>query len=198
MNIVHQQRKQITRYLRHVAKSSDVEVDPEGFIKAVDIRNSMPGTWIVSTTDDDLVNICQRDDRHRLSYRTVDGVLFLKANYGHSTDVARYTEELDLETLEREYPVLHHGTYSGYLREIRRRGLRCGVKRRAITLYTTKETIPRGRGRDVFFELNTVAAAKAGAKFYRVAPYIVVTCGIGVGCTIPLEFLVENINLQSE
>ncbi|XP_018305407.1 tRNA 2'-phosphotransferase 1 isoform X2 [Mycetomoellerius zeteki] len=108
--------KRLSYLLRHGATKESLNIKPNGFIAVNELLN----TSLHQYTIDDIKRVVKENNKQRFTLETINGILEIKANQGHSIFKIN---ELSLKILDCiDFDVIH-GTYFKYWPNIRTEGL---------------------------------------------------------------------------
>lgn len=106
--------------LRHGALSKGIAISEDGYGKWNDIKKLPEFTKLGEITDEDLMYVVETNDKKRFSVKTENDEIFVRANQGHSHNVAtkidqeKLLQKLDLESALKLPMVVHGTTYDAY------------------------------------------------------------------------------------
>lgn len=107
--------KRLSWILRHSALSKGIEISDDGYASWNDIKLLEEFKKFKDLTDDDLVHVVETNDKKRFSMKIIDDEIFIRANQGHSHNVATKIDQTKLlHALSKEdalkLPMIVHGT----------------------------------------------------------------------------------------
>ncbi|XP_025985836.1 tRNA 2'-phosphotransferase 1 isoform X2 [Solenopsis invicta] len=108
--------KRLSYLLRHGAVKEGLNIKPNGFITVEDLLNKS----LLQYTIDDIKRVVKTNNKQRFTLATIDGILKIKANQGHSIPTIN---QLSLRILEFIDFDIIHGTYLKYWPKIKTEGL---------------------------------------------------------------------------
>jgi 2'-phosphotransferase len=169
--------RRVTWYLRHGAQSTR----PDGFV-LVQAMLEEPELRAGGVTVDNVLEICETDAKGRFAVRDENGVLFIRANQGHTIT------SVDPELLMTSIAI--HGTYMEALRNIVRSGGLNRMSRQAIQMAVGMPDDPQVRSGirpsvDVIIYVDVDRAMRQGLPFFRSANNVICCPG-----PIPLDCFV--------
>lgn len=187
--------KRFTQILRHTASEiPGLELRPDGFVRLKDILD-LP-FFINNRVDVNFVKaMVAEDEKTRFSLKEIDGEIHIRANQGHSRDVAAQLET-DLMLSEiltpAEVPKAIHGTdVTAWERHIRTEGLK-PMKRAYIHFapgMLGEEDVRSGmrKSSTIYIYIDTEKAMKDGIKFFRSENNVILSSGLD-GVISPIYF----------
>ncbi|XP_024873487.1 tRNA 2'-phosphotransferase 1 isoform X2 [Temnothorax curvispinosus] len=108
--------KRLSYLLRHGAIKEGLNIKPNGFVTVNELLNKS----LYKYTIDDIKRVVKENNKQRFTLETIDGVLEIKANQGHSIFKIN---ELSLKILDCVDFDIIHGTYFKYWSKIKTEGL---------------------------------------------------------------------------
>ncbi|ORY82669.1 phosphotransferase KptA/Tpt1 [Protomyces lactucae-debilis] len=170
----------LSRMLRHNAANEGLAVRSDGYISVAAIL-ARPKLKKFQATQAKIEEVVALDNKSRYAMQQIDGVLFIRANQGHSIQV----DDLELEKIQdaTRFPVVLHGTNETALKLIQESGGLSKMKRNHIHLATGKfgdEGVTSGVRKDctVFIYVDMAKAMADGILFYKSANGVILTAGI--------------------
>ncbi|XP_070156569.1 tRNA 2'-phosphotransferase 1-like [Polyergus mexicanus] len=109
--------KKLSYLLRHGAIKQGLNIKPNGFVVVSELLNKLHHYTI-----DDIKRIVENNNKQRFTLDTINGVLEIKANQGHSISKI---SELTLKVLDSAEFDIIHGTYYKCWTTIKTEGLSC-------------------------------------------------------------------------
>ncbi len=184
----------MTRILRHEAVRLNLSVSSNGFVPVHELIALRP-----NTTESEIETCVKCNDKQRFALkRGEDGMLFIRANQGHSHGVAKLINDsellLPISSPDELPEVIAHGTYFSALPAIEKDGL-SRMSRAHVHL---AENVPEAGGIisgmrkscQVIVWVNARAAILEGLQFYRSSNGVVLTPGDSDGYILP-RFIVH-------
>ncbi|XP_002993383.2 tRNA 2'-phosphotransferase 1 [Selaginella moellendorffii] len=172
--------KNLVRILRHQAVEMGLKIRSDGYCRMNDLLKLQP---MRGHSIQDVLKVVETDLKTRFSTTVENGILFIRANQGHSMK-AVVTEKL-LEEIESadQVPVCVHGTFKKNLASIRRTGL-CVMGRNHVHFATG---LPRDDGVvsgmrktcDALIFLDVEKALDDGMELFISENRVVLTEGFG-------------------
>jgi len=169
--------KTLTYLLRHGAEKEGLHMRPDGFVLVSEILNLRK---LKGKTEQDVRKTVETDDKQRFAFSEEDGVLYIRANQGHSIEV----KDLALKRIEShtEIPKAVHGTYHKFWPSIQKEGLK-KMGRNHIHLsigeYGSKEVISGMRSSaQILIYIDIEQAMKDGIEFFLSDNKVVLSNGI--------------------
>lgn len=107
--------KKLSYLLRHGAIKEGLNIKPNGFVAVDELLNKLHYSTI-----DDIKRVVENNNKQRFTLNTVNGILEIKANQGHSISKIN---ELTLKILANAEFDIIHGTYFKYWKTIKVEGL---------------------------------------------------------------------------
>ena len=154
--------KEITYALRHAPWEYELELDENGFTDILQLLSAIneEGKYSREITKADILHVMEVSNKKRLEIVNNR----IRAMYGHSFPMQIKYEE------GTPPAVLYHGTAKRFMSSIKSEGLK-PMSRQYVHLSEDTETaVLVGKRRDsdpVILHIDTVAARKAGVKFYK-------------------------------
>ncbi|XP_012215602.1 tRNA 2'-phosphotransferase 1 [Linepithema humile] len=108
--------KRLSYLLRHGATKEGLDIKPNGFIAVDELLNKSLSQHNI----DDIKRVVKHNNKQRFTLCTINGILEIKANQGHS--ISKITE-LNLKILDCVKFDVIHGTYFKYWTKIKAEGL---------------------------------------------------------------------------
>lgn len=188
--------KTLSYILRHKPEEFGITLDEHGYTRVGDIIDSLMSKpvdplFIQSSEDMDrvLMDILMLDTK-RYYYRGKDTLRWnrdieVKANYGHSIKGIKKSES-------RPPAILYHGTSHKNYISIKDTGIKYMQRDKVHLSEDINVAVSVGKRRDnnpVILEVNTVAALKAGVKFYKEPSGVWLSTEIPVGLFKEVEVL---------
>jgi ERI1 exoribonuclease 3 len=196
----------LSRILRHSAEKDGLKVQPDGFVLLEEVLK-VPIKVKPMPSVDDVKRIVATNDKQRFALKTTDdGVLWIRANQGHSlagVETAQLLKELTLEDV-KTLPAACHGTYEEAWKIIEKKGL-SRMSRRHIHIASeylgSKNTISGMRGNvQVLIHIDLAAAMQGPEKirFFMSDNNVILTEGDQHGQIPPKYFAkIEHIQPKS-
>ncbi|XP_050463430.1 tRNA 2'-phosphotransferase 1 [Cataglyphis hispanica] len=151
--------KKLSYLLRHGAIKEGLNIKPNGFVAVNELLNKLHHYTI-----DDIKRIVENNNKQRFTLDTINGVLEIKANQGHSISKIN---ELTLKVLDNAEFDIIHGTYFKYWTTIKVEGLSC-MKRNHIHFAKGLNFINGLRqSAELFIYINFDKAKKDGLIFFE-------------------------------
>jgi len=181
--------KTLSYLLRHGAQKEGLEMDSYGYCKVEDVL-AHRSVKRFKATEKDILRIVETNDKKRYSTKTENGVLYIKANQGHSIEV----ENLELEevTDPSQFKVVVHGTFLDKWPLIKATGLKTMGRTHihfAIGEYGSAQVISGMRkSAEVMIYLDMDKAMKDGIQFFISENKVILSKGLN-GTIDPKYFL---------
>ena len=178
--------------LRHNHNFKKSEMGSDGFVLLSVIHRVLPSTAKISIPD--LLEIVENCSKQRCAMIVREGNWMIRANQGHSADVADKSKLDQTEMCERitEPRPCFHGTFQKSLPEIKCIGL-SRMKRQHIHLATAIDAKSGARKNcDVHIYIDMAQAMADGIQFYMSANGVILTEGAD-GILAPKYFSRINI-----
>jgi len=170
--------RKMVKALRHGRNFRNGEMNPDGFVLLSVIHRIVPSTEALSIAD--LLDIVENCAKHRCSMIERDGQYFIRANQGHSAEVAEKSK-LDPRKICELITVplsCFHGTFQTILDKIHVSGL-SRMSRQHIHLATAIDAKSGARKNcNVRIYINMAQAMADGIQFYMSTNGVVLTEGI--------------------
>eukprot|EP00928_Gymnodinium_smaydae_P003772 TRINITY_DN11335_c0_g1_i1.p1 TRINITY_DN11335_c0_g1~~TRINITY_DN11335_c0_g1_i1.p1 ORF type:complete len:370 (+),score=60.49 TRINITY_DN11335_c0_g1_i1:73-1110(+) len=196
--------KALTQVLRHKAVSLKLPIQSDGYV-AVDKLLSCKMMDKFGCTRAELEQIVRESDKQRFTLLEADGMLFIRANQGHS--IKQVQDDLLLERLQQGAADLPqhvvHGTFSRFWPAILRQGLRAGgnkgLKFRNHVHFAVG--LPRSNGvisgmresSEIVIYLDVDRALAEGLPLFRSANGVILSSGFnGI---VPPQFFLRAVRL---
>eukprot|EP01111_Echinosteliopsis_oligospora_P018513 TRINITY_DN8540_c0_g1_i1.p1 TRINITY_DN8540_c0_g1~~TRINITY_DN8540_c0_g1_i1.p1 ORF type:complete len:262 (-),score=80.06 TRINITY_DN8540_c0_g1_i1:14-799(-) len=186
--------KYLAYILRHGAEKMNLHMSSDGYIKVMDIL-SHPESVSNGYTLEQVKEAVACNDKQRYSLKDDEGILYIKANQGHSIKV----DDLELKKISKEEvpPNVIHGTYRKYWKSIEETGGLSKMKRNHIHLatgeYKDSGVISGMRGTcDLLVYIDTLSAILDGIEFYLSPNGVVLT--EGVNGILPIKYFAQVLN----
>lgn len=170
--------KTLSYRLRH---DPTVERDPQGFV-AVELLH------VPNVTLEIIQRIVRESDKQRFALEERADGWYIRANQGHSKDVAVQLSDSEmLKKLTEPMEGVFHGTYRKFLPSIQQEGLKV-MTRKHIHMAKSRTAISGQRAScDVFIYIDMAAAMQDGIVFYESDNGVILTEGIH-GVLPPIYF----------
>ena len=108
--------KKLSYLLRHGAVKEGLNIEPDGYILVTELLTKALNGWTIY----DIEYVVANNAKKRFTLKSVNGVLKIKANQGHSiSDV----DQLSLKVVKNPTFDIVHGTYYKHWRRIKTEGL---------------------------------------------------------------------------
>lgn len=190
--------RKLSYVLRHNAVSLGMHIDHEGYVNVTDIQNHHLFSKFRPVTVEKLQHIIDIDEKQRFSLIKREDSWFIRANQGHSGDVAARLADEEMLTpvlSSREHPICVHGTDKEAWAKISASGGLSRMARKHIHMSTqhkgSKDMISGMRKRsNVMIYVDLDKAIAAGIKFYISKNQVILSEGNDQGM-IPVEFFKE-------
>jgi 2'-phosphotransferase len=190
--------RKLSYVLRHNAVGLGMNVDHEGYVDIAEIQNHPLFKRFRPVTVEKLQHVIEIDGKQRFSIIHRYDTWFIRANQGHSGDVAaRLVDEKMLTPVlsSEDHPVCVHGTDKGAWAKITASGGLSKMARKHIHLSSqhkgSKDMISGMRNRsNVMIYIDLDKAIAAGIKFYISKNQVILSEGNDQGM-IPTEFFKE-------
>eukprot|EP01113_Clastostelium_recurvatum_P049315 TRINITY_DN9116_c0_g1_i3.p1 TRINITY_DN9116_c0_g1~~TRINITY_DN9116_c0_g1_i3.p1 ORF type:complete len:342 (+),score=79.58 TRINITY_DN9116_c0_g1_i3:31-1056(+) len=169
--------KNLSYVLRHGAQKEGFNMSPDGFVLVEDILKSK---FCDGYTLADVQRVVQTNDKQRFALKEEGGILFIRANQGHSIkEVAVEMKPIMDASL---YPVVVHGTYFKAWPAIKRLGL-SRMKRNhihmALGVFGADHVISgMRRSCELLIFIDLAAALQDGISFLLSDNQVVLTEGL--------------------
>ncbi|KAL6267454.1 hypothetical protein P5V15_000530 [Pogonomyrmex californicus] len=166
--------KKLSYLLRHGAVKEGLNIKPNGFVTVNELLNKSLH-WC---TIDDIKRIVEKNNKQRFTLETINGILEIKANQGHTISKIN---NLSLKILDLiEFDIIH-GTYFNYWPKIKTEGLSC-MKRNHIHFAKGLNFINGlRRSAELFIYINFGKAKEDGLIFLESENGVVLCAGNSKG-----------------
>jgi len=183
--------KALSSALRH--NRMGFKVDEEGFLKVEDILKHNHFRNKLNATKEIIHRVVDLNDKNRYEIKLVGGEEKIRASQGHSVEV----KDLGLKEIQNsdEYPVVVHGTYRKFWKNISSQGLH--RRNRNHVHMTTASKLDVGydlvisgmrRSCDVFVYIDIKEAMRDGLKFFVSTNNVILSPGNNRGFILPKYF----------
>jgi 2'-phosphotransferase len=190
--------RKLSYVLRHNAVGLGMSVDHEGYVKVTEIENHQLFQRFRPVTIEKLQYIIDMDGKQRFSMIQRDKTWFIRANQGHSGDVAAQLVDEKMLTpvlSSKDHPICVHGTDKKAWAKITASGGLSRMARKHIHMSSqhkgSKDMISGMRKQsNVMIYIDVDKAIAAGIKFYLSRNQVILSEGNDQGM-IPVEFFKE-------
>lgn len=180
------QSKYMSWVLRHGAHEIGLHPDFEGYIRLRDFLNCCDKRQ--NLTESIVLRIAESCPKKRFGIKRVNSDIFIRANQGHSKNIAQYIDPSKLLVkITRPIEGVFHGTYKKHLESIKANGLN-RMSRSHIHISKGHDAISGRRGNTnllVYVDMKT--AMEDGIDFYESENGVILTEGIGG--ILPVKYL---------
>ena len=192
--------KAMSYLLRHGAAEAGLQIRPDGYVV---LTSLLEHTSLSGCTVGDAVAVVSSNDKQRFSLYTdsATGILWIRANQGHTLRAVQDSELLTKITDPKDAPVCIHGTYYKVLPLILQSGL-SRMKRNHIHFApgfaSEKGGVISGMRGDceVAIYLDVPAALRSGIKLYRSENGVLLSPGDASG-SIPPAMFAKVVDIQT-
>lgn len=168
----------LARLLRHRIKEEGLTMTSDGYVQVKDVLSLQQFN---GCTMDKIQHIVDNNDKQRFSMKSSGGQMYIRANQGHSIDVAKElkTEEM-MSLITVPITPCIHGTYQKFLPSIQANGLnRMSRGHIHMTSGLEADVISGFRGNcNILLYIDMEAAMKDGIKFYLSDNKVILTEGV--------------------
>jgi RNA:NAD 2''-phosphotransferase len=165
--------KTLSKILRHRAKELKINLNDDGYAKLDDLLKLQQ---LNNVTVSDIERVVKNNDKQRFTLIEKDSKYYIRANQGHSKDVASDINDKKLLTkIDQPYKQCFHGTSRKLLGSIRKTGLNSG-KRKHIHLTDNYDYLRNNCSALIHIDME--AAMKDGMIFYISDNKVILTEGI--------------------
>ena len=172
--------KQLSFYLRHGLEKHKIPHDTDGF---VELDFLLKFKKFSQFNVDMVKKVVANNNKKRFDLKTVDDILYIRANQGHSS--GKLNDDKMLQLLTKPIEGCYHGTYLKHLESIKKSGL-SRMKRKHIHIAESKESISGQRNDcNLLIYVNMRLAMNDGIKFYKSSNGVILTPGNDDGYLIP-------------
>jgi 2'-phosphotransferase len=185
-------QRSITWFLRHGATT---QARPNGYVPIQDVVSAVAPRHSGATVDN-VLQTAEADEKGRYSVMEEGGILYIRANQGHS--IATIDSELLMTPIENaaDVPVCLHGTYEDALKNIVCSGGLNRMQRQSIQMSVGLPNDPNVRsgiraGVEVVIYIDVDRAMRGGLLFYRSANNVICCEG-----PIPLDCFARVVRLK--
>ena len=190
--------RKLTYVLRHNAVDLGMSVDHEGYVNILEIQSHKLFQQFRPVTVEKLQNIIDLDEKQRFSMVQRGDSWLIRANQGHSGNVAAQLVDEKMLTpvlSSKDYPICVHGTDKEAWGKITASGGLSRMARKHIHMSSqhkgSREMISGMRKRsNVMIYINLDHAISAGIKFYISENQVILSEGNDKGM-IPTKFFKE-------
>tara|TARA_Y100000813_G_C24116546_1_gene330476 strand:+ start:94 stop:672 length:579 start_codon:yes stop_codon:yes gene_type:complete len=167
--------KNLSKILRHSAKSRGLKIDDGGWIKLDDI---LKFTEFKNITIQDILYIVDNNDKKRFSIEHRNSVIYIKANQGHSIKSIKDELLLNRITDPNYITFAIHSTFKKSIKLIKENGL-SKMNRNHIHMAKSRNVKSGVRkNADVFIYIDVTSAINDGIKFYESENGVILSPGI--------------------
>lgn len=160
-------QRSITWYLRHGAQETRLD----GYVTIQSVLDAL-GDKYEGATIDQVLEVAETDEKGRFSISEEDGILYIRANQGHT--ISTVDPNLLMTPIETaaDIPVCLHGTYEDAFRNILRSGGLNRMQRQAIQMAVGLPDDPQARSGirsnvEIVIYIDVERAMGQGLRFYR-------------------------------
>ena len=186
-------QRAVTWYLRHGANEG---TRPDGYVPISTVLEALSENFGDATVDQ-IFQVAETDEKGRFSVMEEDGVLYIRANQGHT--ISSVNPDLLMIPIDRpeDVPVTLHGTYEDAFRNIVRSGGLNRMQREMIQMATGLPGDPEVRSGirsnvEVVIYIDVERAMRHhGLRFYRSTNNVI--CCVG---PIPVDCFLRVIRLR--
>lgn len=175
----------MTKILRHQAAEMNLAMSSDGYVRVHDLlklsmktRSHQP---LTSYSIDDIKQAVQQDNKQRMGLKDDNGVLFIRANQGHTLETVKTEHLLKPIVSAEEVPVCVHGTYRRHLDPILKEGLKRMTRNHVhfATGVVGSDGVISGMRTscNVLIYLNVEKALEDGMKLYMSDNKVILTEG---------------------
>lgn len=199
--------KRLSWILRHGALSKGIAISDDGYASWNKIKLLEEFTKFMDLTDDDLIYVVETNDKKRFAMKTVDDEIFVRANQGHSHNVATKIDQNKLLTaLSKEdaikLPMVVHGTTYDALQLIKTSGLKRMKRSHVHFAVNDKMTNDKNQSGirsncQVLIYLDIGLAIDDGLEFFISENDVVLSQGIGKEGCIPPKYFQRVVDRKS-
>jgi 2'-phosphotransferase len=190
--------RKLTYVLRHNAVALGMNVDHEGYVNIAEIQTHQLFQRFRPVTMEKLQHVIDIDEKQRFSMLQRADEWFIRANQGHSGDVAAQLVDEKMLTpvlSSKDHPICVHGTDTDAWTKITASGGLSRMGRKHIHMSSqhkcSKEMISGMRKRsNVMIYIDLDKAIAAGIKFYISKNQVILSEGNDQGM-LPVEFFKE-------
>ena len=172
--------KQLSFYLRHGLEKYKIPHDTDGF---VELDFLLKFKKFSQFNVDMVKKVVTDNSKKRFDLKTIDEILYIRANQGHSS--GKLNDDKMLQLLTKPIDGCFHGTYKKHLDSIKKNGLST-MKRKHIHIAESNDAISGQRQNcNLYIYINMKLAIDDGIKFYRSSNGVILTPGNNDGYLIP-------------
>ncbi|XP_028408777.1 tRNA 2'-phosphotransferase 1-like [Dendronephthya gigantea] len=190
--------RKLTYVLRHNAVDLGMNVNHEGYVNILELQAHKLFHQFRPVTAEKLQNIIDMDEKQRFSMVQRSDSWFIRANQGHSGNVAAQLVDEKMLTpvsSSKDYPICVHGTDKEAWAKISASGGLSRMARKHTHMSSrhkgSREMISGMRKRsNVMIYIDLDNAISAGIKFYISTNQVILSEGNDQGM-IPIEFFKE-------
>ncbi|XP_070516865.1 tRNA 2'-phosphotransferase 1-like [Cardiocondyla obscurior] len=179
--------RKLSYLLRHAALKEGLNIKPDGFVAVSELL----GKSLQRYTVDDIKRVVETNNKKRFTLKTINGVLEIKANQGHSIPEIN---ELSLKVLEHVEFDIVHGTFFKYWMKIKTEGLSRMTRN---FIHFAKGSTGLRQNAELFIYINFSKAKENGLVFFESENNIVLCAGNAEGF-IKTKYFLKAITRDSQ
>ena len=194
--------KTLTWLLRHHVVDKGLKITSDGFVLIDDVLKLEE---FKNYNFDDITKVVETNDKKRFDLKEDNGVHYIRANQGHSHEVASKIKQEELLTrLDKPLPLILHGTTYKALGEIKKSGLK-KMGRSHIHFAINDDIVEGNKGQSgirgncqVMVYLNMEKAMNDGIEFFISSNNVVLSPGVGNDGIIDAKYIEKIIDRRTK